>query len=260
MSKINDKATELFIVLQTIELPLTLEKINEAFKLFINDIKQFVNENKIKNFDWNNENTIDNVPENNAILDKCYCSLQSFRGYILNIKFKVNPVYIIEGLSLEIKKLYKDKNLDWYEGLMNITDITIEELRCIHDEPENFWKQKDNKFTAKYTTTTRMKCPDCNLELYVNSYYKSHKGSKKCANAFIPKPPKKNGTDKIKCCELCPKVDYYGHLSRLKKHRSICELYKKYLSSLAMDGNLQEIVKAIGDMVEENVIIRKLDI
>ena len=38
---------------------------------------------------------------------------------------------------------------------------------------------------------------------------------------------KKNPMDKIKCCIECPKEDYYGNMSRMKKHRLNCEIYNK---------------------------------
>ena len=220
-----------FLEFQTIEQPLTFEKIKICFDNLINNMKSFVREKRVKNVDWSNENIMENPPKNNEILDKCFNILRAFEGFIIQ-KFRIRYVHILESLSIELRNLHKDKNLDWYEDLMNKMKLTIEEMRLIHDEPEKYWKlQSDNKFTAKYNTTTKMNCPECNAEIFINSYLKTHKGSKKCKNALLPKQPKKNALDKIKCCDLCPKEEYYGNSSRMKLHRSKCEIYQHYIIS-----------------------------
>jgi len=229
-----------FIDFQTISSPLTMDKINICIDNFLQSIKSFIREKRVKNVDWSNEHIMENPPKNNEILDKCHNVLRAFEGFIIQ-KFRIRYPVMLESLSIELRKLHKDKNLDWYEELMDKMKLTNEEMRLIHDEPENYWKlQNDNKFTAKYNTTTKMNCPECNAEVFINSYLKTHKGSKKCTNALLPKPPKKNALDKIKCCELCSKEEYYSNSSRMKMHRSKCEIYQHYTIS-CIYSDLQKI-------------------
>ena len=89
-------------------------KIKE-YKNVINQINQFFNEEKIKEFDLNN------FPVQNDYKDKCKCVYKSNYNFIPQIKLKFNDVEkidkeIIDSFINKCKEIFKDKNV-------NIIDI-----------------------------------------------------------------------------------------------------------------------------------------
>ena len=87
----------------------------KIYKNIINQINQFFNEEKIKEFDLNN------FPVQNDYKDECKCVYKSNYNFIPQIKIKFNDVEeidkeIIDSLINKCKEIFKDKNV-------NIIDI-----------------------------------------------------------------------------------------------------------------------------------------
>jgi hypothetical protein len=215
----------------------SVEDLDTACKTFIVKITDLIVNNKLRKYDEDNDND-PIIREINKI-----CQEDGIFNYEVKLYLKtlwndncefVYSYYYLENVDIIMRNLYKNKNKDTYDRMIEILEMTDMELRKINNDPEMLWREpfleineKKVKNTLKMRTTTKMTCPECNACIFINSYLKTHKDSKKCQNALLPKPPKKKGTDRIKCCELCPKEDYYSHLSRMKKHRETCSIYNQ---------------------------------
>ena len=227
MPTIEERTFDFFIEFQELQSPLCLDELKQKCMNLIEKVKSFVISKRPKNIDFDALEDPTDAPIHNQIIYEIYGVFGiKYNQFIQNVFQKgFNPS--LDKLTTILMKTYKHKDAIWYDSMLEIIKMTEQELRYINDDPENIWKNVEKQMSVIYRTTTKMNCPECNASVFINSYLKTHKGSKRCFLATQPKPPKKKGTDRIKCCEECPKEDYYSHSSRMKQHREKCEIYNQ---------------------------------
>ena len=227
MKTIEELTYEYFEEYQTLQYPLCLDELKQVSYNLIQKVKSLVISKRLKTFDFENCEDPSDAPMNNQIIYEIY-GLYDIKYMLFKTKcFNKHYNTSLNNLTTILKNTYKYKDEMWYDTMLQIMKLTLDELRCINDDTESIWKNMDKPLSVIYRTTTKMNCPECNASIFVNSYLKTHKGSKRCFIATQPKPPKKKGCDRIKCCDECPKEDYYGNSSRMKQHRKKCEIYNQ---------------------------------
>jgi len=234
MTTIQERTWDFFGEFQTLQSPLCLDELKQVNDKLIETIKSLVISKRPNNYEMDEMDDPTDAPIVNQIIYEIYGIFEVTNNKLKQINFTTNYNTGLDRLTTIIEKTYKDKDGIWYDNLLQIMRLATEELRLINDDPESIWKNINNKkehLSVIYRTTTKMNCPECNASVFINSYLKTHKGSKKCFLATQPKPPKKQATDKIKCCEGCPKEVCYSNLSRMNTHRKICDIYNSRLSS-----------------------------